>query len=144
MKAITLLFLSTVSMASFSTEFSDLDGNWGTDCDYNKGLINFDEGRVFMELYPNQAYIELIAKNDNNGVSLLFKNVADVGRGGSEINWDDISAKHIVAIATNVKEKTFNLEVIGLTSKANGAITHTPARAEKHNKMKRCIFKLTK
>ena len=141
-KTVITFALYVIAFNSFSMSLMDLDGTWGTDCDYNDGLIQLYDNEIILELYSNQVYIKLEEKIIGESIHLYFSKVSSSGRGGEHIDWNDISRDSSVAIANNLDSSSFDLEIIGLRSKSNGKVLYTPMRAEKHNKMVECVFKL--
>lgn len=122
-KMLTLCFL-IVSFNQVSAEkLSDLEGFWSNDCDYNGAAIKHKKSNSFViELSSNQIYILAhgVENSEKSYYEVYFVEPINLGRGGLQIQWQDISKDHPLGRVSNVKSTSYEFEFYGLKYKDKG------------------------
>ncbi|ANI84974.1 hypothetical protein [Kosakonia oryzae] len=95
-----LLFISVTTHANSNF------GRWGTTCDDDGFSININDKPNSLIVNDNQIVINIHAKEiDKNKINIYYDSVADLGRGGMNFDWKNISQIKPVAELSFIKQK---------------------------------------
>jgi len=90
---------------SISTHADSNFGMWGTTCDGDGFSININNKPNYLVVNDNQIVIKVHAKEiDSNKISLYYDSVADLGRGGMNFGWKNVSRIKPVAELSIIKK----------------------------------------
>ena len=82
----------TLFFISMATHANSNFGVWGTTCDDNGFSINIENKPNPLVVNDNQIVINIHAKEiDKNKIVLFYDSVADLGRGGMDFDWKNVS-----------------------------------------------------
>jgi hypothetical protein len=87
-----LLFL--ISMSSFA---SSNFGRWGTTCGEDDFVIDLHKKETPLIVNDNQIVISIHAVEENNTVEFFYNKTLDLGRGGMNFDWNNVSSTTKIA-----------------------------------------------
>lgn len=96
-------------------------GSWSLDC--NKPVVlNFSkEKSAILTVNNNQIYIEVSYRDaGESGLDIFYMQPEELGVGGSEIDWDDISTVAKIGSFSVVGDKVATLSWFGFLNKKTG------------------------
>lgn len=80
-------------------------GMWSTTCDDGGFSIKINDKSTTLVVNDNQIVINIHAKEvDNNKINIFYDNVADLGRGGMNFDWKNVSPIKPVAELSIIKK----------------------------------------
>ncbi|MGR6874570.1 hypothetical protein ACU6U9_20270 [Pseudomonas sp. HK3] len=120
----TKLLALCVLMMSFNQanaeKISDLEGFWSNDCEYNGAAIKHNKSDDFViELSSNQIYIlaHAIENREKSYYEVYFVDPINLGRGGLQIQWQNISKDIPLGKVSDIKSTSYEFEFYGIEYK---------------------------
>lgn len=111
------------SSLAFSAESSAQQylGRWSVSCDTPVILSIDKEKSAILTVNSNQIYIEVAYRAaSGGGLDIFYVQPEELGPGGSEIDWDDISTLEKIGSFTMVDNKMANFSWFGFLNKKTG------------------------
>ena len=92
-------------LISMTTHANSNFGMWSTSCDNDGFSIKIDNKPTSLVVNDNQIVINIHAKEvDNNKIDIFYDSVADLGRGGMNFDWKNVSPIKPVAELSIIKK----------------------------------------
>jgi hypothetical protein len=96
---------------------NSLKGRWSADCSNFEGIEIDNTLKAEFTINSNQITINSILKRSKDGaINGYFKSPQDLGRGGMNLDWDNFSTIHRIAVIKIKSENDFHLNWIGFFS----------------------------